>query len=273
MSDIRAPAVAGYFYPSDPVRLKDELNTLLTISRPQTKITGIAGLVAPHAGYIYSGRTAAYAYNHLNNEETRTVIIISPSHREYFPGISIYKGDAYSTPLGVVPVNKKIAAKLTGGSKNIFRGIEGHKEEHGVEVQLPFLQAMLGDFEIVPVVMGDQGGAYIEELASRLADSVDENSVIVASSDLSHFHTQHEANKLDSVVERRIAGFDYESLQTDLEEQHCEACGGGPIVAMMKAAFLLNKKRSLILHRSDSSDTSGDTSEVVGYLSAAVYGS
>lgn len=272
MSDIRKPAVAGYFYPSDPVKLKDELQTLLAISKPQESISNVAGLVAPHAGYMYSGRTAAYAYNTLKHKEIKTAVIISPSHREYFQGVSIYKGDAFSTPLGVIPINKKMVTKLTEGSKNIFTGTLGHKEEHGVEVQLPFLQARIGEFEIVPVVMGDQNRFYIEELASRLADSADENTIIVASSDLSHFHTKFKANELDSVVEQRISEFDYESLQTDLEEQRCEACGGGPIVAMMKAAGIANRKHSLVLHRSDSSDTSGDTSEVVGYLAAAVYG-
>ncbi len=272
MSDIRKPAVAGYFYPSDPVKLNDELETLLAISKPRESVEDVIGLISPHAGYIYSGRTAAYAYNLIKKKNVKTVIIISPSHREYFPGISIYKGDAYSTPLGVIRINKKMAAKLISGSKNIFIGTQGHKDEHGIEVQIPFLQKVISDFEIVPIVMGDQSSFNIEELASKLADAADDNTVIIASSDLSHFHTKDEADALDSIVERRISEFDYETLQSDLEVQRCEACGGGPIVAMMKAADLINKRHSLVLHRSDSSNSSGDTSEVVGYLSAVVYG-
>ena len=272
MSEIRKPAVAGYFYPSDPVKLKDELETLLAISKTQEAVPGVCGLISPHAGYIYSGKTAAHAFNLLKDKPVKTAVIISPSHREYFSGISIYKGDAYATPLGVIRSNKKMTAKLTEDSKNIFSGILGHKEEHGIEVQLPFLQSVIGNFEIVPIVMGDQRNLYVEELASKLAESVDENTVIIASSDLSHFHSKYEANELDSIVEQRISEFDYISLQSDLEKQLCEACGGGPIIAMMKAADRVNKKRSLVLHRSDSSDTSGDTSEVVGYLAAVVYG-
>jgi len=271
MSDIRNPAAAGYFYPSDPAKLKDEIETLLAISKPEQKFKEVAGLIAPHAGYIYSGRTAAYAFNAIKGKSIKTVVIISPSHREYFAGSSIYKGDAYSTPLGIIPLNKRMITKMLTSSKTIFSGNQGHKEEHGIEVQIPFLQSVLGDFEIVPIVMGDQGYQYIEELAIRLAEAVDASTLIIASSDLSHFHTKHEAHLLDSVVEDRISKFDYSNLISDLEEQRCEACGGGPIIVMMKTSDLLNKKQSLVLNRSDSSDASGDTSEVVGYLSAAVY--
>ena len=272
MNMVRKPSAAGYFYPSSPQKLREELNLLLSVSKPETRPDDIFGIVSPHAGYIYSGRTAAFAYNLIKGREYKNVIVISPSHREYFPGISVYEGDAYETPLGVIEVNIKIADELASGSRLIFKGIQGHREEHAVEVQLPFLQMVLENFKIVPVVMGDQGKAYVDELASKLGKVVDKETLIVASSDLSHYHSKQEAFELDSVVEKWISEFDYEGLRQDLEERACEACGGGPIVAMMKAAALSNKSKSVILNRSDSGDVSGDNGEVVGYISAVICG-
>lgn len=271
MKTVREPAVAGMFYPASSLKLKEEVQMLLDISKPKEKIENIVGIVSPHAGYIYSGKTAAYAYNAINGKDYETVIIISPSHREYFPGISIYNGDAYRTPLGDVPVNKNISAKLISNSKIIFEGMQGHRAEHAVEVQIPFLQMVLKDFMIVPIVMGDQSRPFINELAEKLANVIDEKTLIVASSDLSHYYTKAEANRLDSIVEKHINNFDYYGLLNDLENNRCEACGGGAIVAMMRISDLIQKRKSKVLSRSDSGDVTGDKSEVVGYLSAAIY--
>jgi AmmeMemoRadiSam system protein B len=164
---IRKPAVAGMFYPAQRNRLEDEVRTLLAISKPEQEYKNVFGLVSPHAGYIYSGRTAAYGFNLLKNSDAQTVVIISPSHREYFPGVSIFNGDGYETPLGIVEINKEMSDKLTSDSRVVFKGLEGHKEEHAVEVQIPFLQMVLGNFKIVPVVMGDQGKLYIDELYEK----------------------------------------------------------------------------------------------------------
>ena len=119
--------------------------------------------------------------------------------------------------------------------------------------------------------MGDQGRTCVDELAKILSEVTDDNTLIVSSSDMSHFHSKSEADKLDSVVEKRISSFDFDGLQNDLDSNNTEACGGGPIVAMMKAAALKSKHNSLVVHRSDSGDVSGENREVVGYLSAVVY--
>jgi MEMO1 family protein len=269
---IREPSVAGLFYPASKNRLEDEIKTLLSISDSQKTINNIFGIIVPHAGYIYSGRTASYAFNLLREKEIENVIIISPSHREYFPGISVYDGDAYKTPLGIAEVNKEFADKLTEESRIIFKGTEGHKQEHAIEVQIPFLQIILKEFKIVPVVMGDQGDLFVDELAEKLTVAADDKTVIVASSDLSHYYPGVESDKLDSVVEKRINDFDYERLQKDFQFRNCEACGGGAIAALMKAAAKKNIKKSEVLHRCNSGDTTGDYKEVVGYLSAVIYG-
>lgn len=271
MKNIREPAVAGMFYPASADKLQNEVQQLLNDYKPQEKFKNVVGIVSPHAGYVYSGRTAAFAFNAIEQKKYKTVVIISPSHREYFEGISIYNGDAYKTPLGEVPINKEMRYGLVIDSKIIFNGINGHRTEHAVEVQIPFLQVVMNNFSIVPIVMGDQNKMNINELSQRLACVMDDETLIIASSDLSHFHSKEQADKRDSIVEKRIAEFDYNSLQQDLETGKCEACGGGAIVTMMKTADLLNKKKSKILSRTDSGDVTGDNSEVVGYLSAVLY--
>ena len=271
MNKIRRAMVAGYFYPSNSQKLSDEIETLLSISNPDITLQYITGIISPHAGYIYSGRTAAFAYNLLKGKTIDKVIIISPSHREYFPGICIYDGIGYETPLGIVEIDRELVDKIVKEQKNIYKGIEGHREEHAIEVQIPFLQKVLTEFKIVPIVMGDQSRLFIDELSNRIYQTADEKTLIVASSDLSHYYSKQEANKLDSVIENDINQFNFEELQHDLEQKNGEACGGGPIVAMMKAASLMNKKNARVLNRSNSGDITGDYSGVVGYLSAAVY--
>ncbi len=271
MKQIRHAQVAGYFYPADPQELKKEISLLLNIVKPQKSYNKIFGIVAPHAGYVYSGKTSAYAYNLLKDKDIKTVIVISPSHSEYFPGVCIYEGDAYETPFGPIEVDKQKSDILCEESRIIFKGVNGHKREHALEVQLPFLQSVIKEFKIVPIVIGDQGRMYVDELAANLVKIYDDETIIVASSDLSHFHDAETADQLDSIIEKRIQQFDFENLQKDLDNNICEACGGGPIVAMMKTASLLNINQSEILKRSDSGDVTGDKSEVVGYLSAVIY--
>jgi len=268
---IRHQQVAGYFYPAEKEKLRNDISLLLKVSKPEKTFSKIFGIVSPHAGYVYSGKTAAYAYNLLKDKSYKTVIVISPSHAEYFPGISIYDGDAYETPLGIVEIDQTMSEELVQNSKIIFRGIEGHRREHALEVQIPFLQSVLKDFKIVPIVMGDQSKMFVDHLSEKIAKAANEETLVVASSDMSHFYSSEEADKLDSLVEKRINDFDYEQLLKDLDDKECEACGGGPIAAMMKAASLKKISNSLVINRSDSGDVTGDKSEVVGYLSAVVY--
>jgi MEMO1 family protein len=271
MSRIRKAAVAGLFYPENPVELKAMIDDLLAIGTTGKFYGDIFGIVVPHAGYIYSGLTAAYAFNLIKGKQIHTAVIVSPSHREYFPGISIYDGEGYETPFGIVEINKTIADKLTEGTNEIFYGEIGHKNEHAVEVEIPFLQQITGNIKIVPVVMGDQKPAFINLLSRKLADIYDEGVLIVVSSDLSHYHSREEANALDSLVAKHIKDFEYDKLLVDLELNRCEACGGGPIVSMMRAASERKYNKSLLLNRSDSGDVTGDNSEVVGYLSAVIF--
>ena len=209
---MRHQQVAGYFYPAEKDKLQKDISLMLQVAKPKKSFDKIFGIVTPHAGYVYSGKTAAYAYNLLKDRNYKSVIVISPSHSEYFPGISIYDGDAYETPLGVVEIDQEITDKLVENSKIISRGIQGHRKEHALEVQIPFLQSVLKDFKIVPVVMGDQSKIFVDELAEKISKVVDASTLVVASSDMSHFYSSEEADKLDSVVEKRINDFDFEKL-------------------------------------------------------------
>jgi AmmeMemoRadiSam system protein B len=271
MKTVREPAVAGMFYPSSPSKLASEINLHLDSAQLEKSYEKVFGIVSPHAGYVYSGGTAAHVYKTLLNKNYKTVVVISPSHREYFPGVSIYSGDAYKTPLGEIELNKEMIAKLVEENGYIFEGVNGHRSEHALEVQLPFLQAVLEDFKLVPIVMGDQRKMFVEGLAEKLSQVVDDKTLIVASSDLSHFHSKENAAKLDSIVEQRISEFDYTGLLNDLENQKCEACGGGPIAVLLKTAELKGIRNADVVTRTDSGDVTGDNAEVVGYLSAVIF--
>lgn len=269
---IRMPVVAGAFYDDNPEVLKNKIERFLSEVKTDLIYEKIYGIISPHAGYIYSGRTAAYGYKLLTGKQIDTVVIVSPSHQEYFEGISVYDGDGYQTPLGIVKVNKELREKLIQNEGYIFSSKYGHRREHALEVQLPFLQVVLKDFDIIPLVMGDQSEKYIYALGEALADVLKErNSILVASSDLSHYHSHKTAERLDSIVEKHINNFDYESLIEDLAINKVEACGGGPMAAVMYASKLLGAKKSKVLYRCDSSLVNLDQSQVVGYLSGIIY--
>jgi len=270
--NVRMPAVAGLFYPNNSTELLEQIKILLETNKPAKKYDNIFGIIVPHAGYIYSGKSAGFAYNVLKeNNNFETAIIISPSHHEYFNGISIFDGDSYQTPLGNVPINKVLAADIVNLSKNISFSNKGHKKEHALEVQLPFLQVIKNDIKIIPIVIGDQSAKYIQDLSNTLSKIVDEKIIVIASSDLSHFHSKEKAFILDSVVINRINNFEYPELYNDLVNNNCEACGGGGIVALLECANIIGEYKAEVLSHTDSGDVSNDKSSVVGYLSAVIY--
>ena len=272
MQKVRYSVIAGTWYPGNEKRLRDEINLMLDIAKPEKNYENILGVISPHAGYRYSGKTAAYAYNTIKDKTYETVVVVSPSHCEYFKGISVFDGDAYETPLGKLKINNELREKLINSSDLIFAGEEGHSsEEHSLEIQLPFLQVVLGDFSLLPIVIGDQRRENVFELAEKLATIKDDKTLIVVSTDLSHFHPKHEAEILDGIVKEEISRMDYEGLQRALERNTCEACGGGGIVTLLKAAEILNYKNSDVLNVVDSGDVTGDNDRVVGYLSAVIY--
>jgi AmmeMemoRadiSam system protein B/AmmeMemoRadiSam system protein A len=279
MGQVRKPAVAGQFYPGDPVTLTQQLTDFFKKAKKEPISGKIIALIAPHAGYVYSGQVAAYAYKLLEGLSFETVVVISPSHIAYLPGASVYNGSAYETPLGTIPVDTTLAGKIAGQNKRVFLSDKGHgfvggRGEHSLEVQLPFLQTVLGKFKLVAIVIGDQDYATCEELGQALAKALEgKNALIVASSDLSHFHPYQEAVRLDSIVINHVNSFDPDGLFEDISSGVCEACGGSPIVATMIAAKLLGADKAKALKYANSGDVTGDKSGVVGYMAAVMYNS
>ncbi|MBX7152683.1 AmmeMemoRadiSam system protein B [bacterium] len=267
----RKPAVAGLFYPGGRTELTAELKAMFENTSSVIIQSPIYGLVAPHAGYMYSGYVAAETYQQLSECEYDTVVVISPSHRDFFHGVSVYPGD-YSTPLGTVPVDRKLAEELMETTPVVIPSDLGHREEHGLEVQLPFLQYMLKDFVLLPLVMGEQDWETSAALGNALAKVLkNRRALVVASSDLSHYHHVRQANHLDHVVINDLEAFDEKRLHTDIRSHQCEACGAGAIFATMIASKQLNARHSKVLSYHTSGEVSGDYDEVVGYLSAVMF--
>ena len=197
----------------------------------------LLGVVVPHAGYLYSGHTAARAFALLKNRRIGTVVLVGPSHREYFDGVSVFSGASFKTPLGTVEVDSVLRGHLMKKYPGLQSSIVGHKAEHSLEVQLPFLQLAVRNLKILPIVMGDQKRKYCEELGAALAELATGHDVFyVASSDLSHYYPSDVARKLDAVAIASIRDLNYEALLSKLETDQAEACGGGPIAAVLYAA-------------------------------------
>jgi AmmeMemoRadiSam system protein B len=277
MKPVREPAVAGRFYPKDARTLQETVRSLIASARggPRPARPNVAR-VAPHAGYVFSGAVAAAAYALLEGSGVTRVVIVAPSHRIPLRGSSVYDRGAYRTPLGLVPVDEDLAGRLLArGRGEVVVEPALHRSEHSLEVQLPFLQEVLGEFRLTPVIMGLQSEPHVGRLADAIAGAIaelppGERVLLVASTDLSHYHDDGTARRLDGVVLEDVARFDAAALLEHLESGACEACGGGPLVATLRAARALGGASAVNVAYATSGDVNGDRSEVVGYLAAAV---
>jgi len=274
--EIRKPSAAGMFYPNNPAELAKTIAGMFAEVDKATLDGVPLALIAPHAGYPYSGRTAAKAFKLLEGEEIDTVVIVSPSHTVFFRGSSVYQGAGYETPLGVVETDRRLAKKIAEINPSVYFSNMGHstgttRGEHALEVLLPFLQIVLGKFKLVPIVMGDQEPESIRALGETLGSALQgTGALMVASTDLSHFHNEKKAKRLDSEIQAAVEKYDPQLLLDTLSSGRGEACGGGPMASVMMAAKRLGGKKVQLLDYSNSGETTGDFSEVVGYFSAAV---
>ncbi len=277
--EVRHPAVAGAFYPADPVQLTKQIATFFAEAEKLSLKGRPIAAIAPHAGYMYSGRTAARAYKQLEGQSYDVVVVIAPSHTVFFQGASVYSGGAYQTPVGVTEIDRDLSEAIADINPSVYLSNKGHtggsvRGEHSLEVQLPFLQQVLGTFKLVAIVMGDQEEATCSALGEVLASALEgKNSLIVASTDLSHFHQEKEARTLDGNIRKAIEKFNPEMLLSVLSSGRGEACGGGPVAATMMAARRLGGEDMVVTGYTTSGETTGDFSEVVGYLSAVIVSS
>jgi AmmeMemoRadiSam system protein B len=258
---MRAAAVAGYFYDADPGRLKNDVVHLLDAQEADFKALPEA-LIVPHAGYIYSGSTAACAYKCLllDPDQVNRVLLIGPAHRVYVEGMAIPSVDSFATPLGDIPLDRSALEEINSlAAVSVLD--EAHREEHSLEVQLPFLQTVLNDFTLIPVVVGGAAPVAVAAVVDALATAP--GTLVVISSDLSHFLAYDEATRIDAETCTSI-------LHKSSRLRGEQACGAAAINGLMASRWCQDLQVSL-LRACNSGDTTGQRDRVVGYASFALH--
>lgn len=255
MATIRAPAVAGAFYSNDPIELRAQLHAFLATQKtagPRPK-----AIIAPHAGYTFSGPIAASVYARIQPyaKHIKRVVLLGPSHRVPFHGLAGPRVDFFATPLGRIPIDHA-ALKLLRDLPCVTRSDQAHALEHSLEVHLPFLQQILGEFTLVPLVVGETGPHNVAQVLERLWGG--DETLIVVSSDLSHYHDYETAQRLDAATSQAIVELRYEDLNYD------RACGRNPLSGLLYLAHW-RKLRALAIDVRNSGDTAGARDQVVGY--------
>lgn len=273
--DIRPSPIAGTWYPGQKAGLQQTIDHFLAQANPDLPAGKIWGLLAPHAGFLYSGPVAAYAFQCAAALQIDVVVVVSPYHRAHRAPLLTTGHDAYETPLGVVPVdqtavqgiNEVLKTRLGFGLTPLRNDLE-----HAVEIELPFLQHLCGSFRLVPVMMRDQRVETAHALGRALADCLaGEHVLIVASSDLSHFYAQDEAEVLDRELLRRVQAFNPSSVINAEQEGVGYACGRGAIAATLWATRQLGANQVQLVRYATSGDVTRDVQSVVGYGSAVIW--
>ena len=276
---VREPAVAGSWYPGDEETLRQRIDDML-VAAPHRPLGGeVVALVSPHAGYDFSGPTAAAAYRQIGGRSYEAVVVLAPSHKEYFKGASVFDRGAYRTPLGLVPVHEEIAAVIVSkGGDDIVAGISGHRDrigwepgEHSLEIQLPFLQRAVENLKIVPIVIGDCDLSACRRIADTIVQAIEgRNCLVVASTDLYHGPSREECRKSDGRTIEKIQAMDSNGLVRGLASGSCQACGGLPTAIAIQVAKKMGANRAEVLARTNSNEVIGKTTDyVVGYVAAA----
>ena len=261
---------AGAWYPGSFDSLLQAVDAYLDRATGDVVPGEVVGLIAPHAGYMYSGQVAAHAYRQLREKKADydTVVVIGPSHRYALEGYGITAVERFETPLGPVSLDREVLNDL--GSHIHMLMYLSADEEHSLEIQLPFLQRALASFKLVPIMMGEPSLEVCQELGEALGAVLrGRRALVVASSDLSHYRDYDETVALDRQIVEQVSTFDAMGLSQLLSEGKAEACGGGPMVATMLAAKALGADQSAVLKYANSGDVSGNRGNVVGYLAAA----
>lgn len=280
-SVVRESAIAGTWYPGSATALRRTIEGYLAQMKPVPLPGRVLALVSPHAGYAYSGPVAAHAYAQVAGGSFRRVILLGPLHRPIWGsrlGAFMVPGEeAYRTPLGEVAIDRAFIGAL--GQRVALTVVRGD-EEHSLEIQLPFLQVVLPSFTLVPIMFGehlaDPGAASrVEALASALAELSDVETLLVASTDLSHLHNYADVVRIDRRLVDLVAAFDVDALAAALAAEEVQACGATGLVAALRAAQKLGARGAQVLRYATSGDITGDKrpgTYTVGYLAAAVYG-
>lgn len=251
------PAVAGMFYPSDPVKLQQMVKEFLANASEKASLPIPKAIIAPHAGYIYSGPIAASAYACLAKAKNllKKVVVLAPAHRYPIEGIGITKANTYQTPLGMIPIDQKAVALITNHPEVVVTEA-AFSTEHAIEVHLPFLQSLLADFSLIPLLVGFTSIANVVKVLETLWG--DQETLIVISSDLSHYNDDATAKKLDHQTSEAILALNPDAIDNEL------ACGATGIKGLLTIAASKKLKATLVDLR-NSGDTAGPKDSVVGY--------
>ena len=268
---VRKAEFAGSFYPADKEHiLKSVENSFSRVKKNEIN-KRVMGIIAPHAGYVYSGITAAHGYSVID-KETETAIILAPSHKANFNCGNFIAPATYETPLGNVETENSFTEHLKGCSA--FSEIQRIDElEHSHEVQIPFLQYVLKDFTVFPVILGTNNMKILKEIAEKLYEAVSitqKKTTVIMSADLSHFHTYDKAEKIDSLFIKCAESFDENELDKLLSSDRIESCGHASIICGFILLKLMGAEKLISLNYMNSGDRTGDKSRVVGYYSAAI---
>jgi MEMO1 family protein len=269
--NIKEPSVAGKFYPSDKQELKESVEGFLSKVQKGKRDGRLIAIISPHAGYRYSGQVAAYGYQEIKDSGIKKVILIGASHHAEFKGASVYTKGSFRTPLGDVEINEKLSGSLLNVNADVIFNPGAFENEHSIEVQLPFLQTVLKDFTIIPILIGSPTKQTFDYLISKLADILDEKTVIVASTDLSHYHDYNRAIEMDSKIisaAERLAVIDAGQL---LQDGRSEMCGAVPVIIAIEAARRYGANLGVLFKYANSGDVTNEKDRVVGYASIGLF--
>ncbi|MBE6500434.1 MAG: MEMO1 family protein [Methanobrevibacter thaueri] len=277
---LRQPAVAGAFYPDNPQKLKELIESCFLDNNGVGYIPELSifkgddypiNVMLPHAGYQYSGQIASYGYCEIvKNGFPEVFIIISPNHTGFGSEISVFNEGEWITPLGNVKIDDEFAEGIIEFSDIASGDFTAHVHEHSIEVQLPFLQYFSDDFKIVPIVMGTQSIVTANDLSNAIfetANKLNKSYCVIASTDLSHFNNQEKANKVDAFVLEDIGNMDEFKLFEEVIQYNITMCGYAPVMTTIALSRKCGKNTSEILAYGTSGDVTGDFTSVVGYAS------
>jgi MEMO1 family protein len=268
-TSVRSAVCAGSWYPGNAGALQSAVDAYLAGVQPIEP--RVRAVVSPHAGLMYSGAIAGQAYGALVRQHYDVAVLVGPSHFHRFEGVAVWGHGSFETPLGALTVDAGLAAELRAAAPLVRENPAVHEREHSLELQLPFLARLFPDVPILPLLVGHQRAATVAALGDALAQVLHgREPLLIASSDLSHYQDRETAARLDAVVVRHVERNDPDGLQSSLAADPSHACGGGPIVAVMRAARGLGATRARVLRYGDSGDVTGDTGQVVGYMSAVL---
>jgi len=271
---IKQPNVSGQFYEANPKRLSANIDEFFSEASVVPSKKHIDVVIAPHAGHVYSGGVAAYGFKAASQQKYKTIVILAPSHYVGFDGISIWEEGGFQTPLGVVEVDDVFTRRLITANKDFYFSPQAFTSEHSLEVEIPFLQKTFKNFKIVPVIMGQPSLQLLEDFAATLNDIIGKRKdvLVVVSTDLSHYHDDAFARKMDRRTIEAVKGLQVDRVWKECQARTMEMCGFVPVTA----ALLYAKQKGLaevdVLHYANSGDVSGDTDRVVGYTSIVIYG-